>query len=81
MRIIERPDHFQFDNDRPLDQQIDIINPDDHPIVNNSDPMLLHDVQPTFPQLVHQRILANLLQKPPRPAYSKPEKRRQSPAR
>ena len=64
MPVIERLDRFQFDNERPLDQQVDIKRPDDHPIIYNSDPMLLHDVQPTFAQLVHQRVLINLFQKP-----------------
>jgi hypothetical protein len=62
MRVIER--RFQFDDERSLEQQVDIIRPDDHPIICNRDPMLLHDVQPKFAQLVHQRVLTDPFQKP-----------------
>ncbi len=64
MRVIQSLDRFQFDDKRPLDQQVDIISPDDHPIICGSDSMLVHDVQPTFAQLVHPRVLINPFQKP-----------------
>jgi hypothetical protein len=64
MRVIQSLDRFQFDDKSRLDQQVDIISPEDHPIIYNSDSMLLRDVQPTFAQLVHQRVLINPFQKP-----------------
>jgi hypothetical protein len=69
-------DRFQFDDERPLDQQVDVMRLDDHPIFCDSDFMLLHDIQPTLAQLV-QRVLIDLFQKTQRQAYSKLEKLRQ----
>jgi hypothetical protein len=64
MWVIQSLHRFQCDGKYPLYQQLDIVNPDDHPIICNSDSILLHDVQPTFAQLMHQRVLQNPFQKP-----------------
>jgi hypothetical protein len=56
--MIQCLDRLQFDNDRPLDQQIDRVRPDDDPIVFNTDTLLLRYGQPG-PRLRGGRPLRN----------------------
>jgi hypothetical protein len=56
--MIQCLDRLQFDNDRPLDQQIDRVRPDDDPIVFDSDSLLLYYGQ-SGPRLRRGRPLRN----------------------
>ena len=66
MRIVQCFDHLQLDQNRILDQQIHEILADHNTIVYDRGATLLCDSESRRPQLVRQRVLIGLCQKPGR---------------
>ncbi len=57
-------DHFEFDDDLILDQQVGCIFADNHVVVEEHDPPLLHDAEPGLSHLMRKGVLIDLLNEP-----------------
>lgn len=54
MRVVQRADDFEFDDDLILDQQVRGPFADDHAIVKDHNSSLLHDADPGFSDLMRK---------------------------
>jgi hypothetical protein len=64
VRIIQRLYCLEFDDDRSLDRNVDVVIADDNAAACDSGPLLLRHEQSCLPQFVGQRVLISLSRKP-----------------
>ena len=63
MRLVERANRLQFNQDAIANQQVGQILANNDTVVMNSNRLLLQDRQPSLPQFMGQGIFINLLRK------------------